>query len=82
MPPFGGSGRIRESIEGVREAVEQINGALQEQSAACRSAVEFLEEVYGRTRSNEQSAQRMDGVTKELRRQAEALREHVGHFRI
>ena len=47
-----GSGRIRESVEGVREAVEQINSALQEQSTACRSAVELLEGVYTRTRSN------------------------------
>ena len=45
-----GSGRIRESVEGVREAVEQINSALQEQSTACRSAVELLEGVYTRTR--------------------------------
>ena len=34
-----GSGRIRESIEGVQEVAEQINTALQEQSAECRSAV-------------------------------------------
>ena len=53
-----GSGRIRESVEGVREVVEQIDGALQEQSAACRSAVELLEQVYTRTRSNEESSRR------------------------
>ena len=37
-----GSSRIRESVEGVLEDVQRINGALQEQRAACRSAVEFL----------------------------------------
>jgi methyl-accepting chemotaxis protein len=77
-----GSGRIRESIEGVREAVEQINGALQEQSAACRSSVELLEAIHTRTRSNEQSARRLDQVTQDLVQQAETLREDVGRFRI
>ena len=72
-----GSGRIRESVEGVREAVEQINRALQEQSAACRSAVEFLEAVYARTRSNEESSRRLDAVAKSLLHQAEALRQDV-----
>jgi methyl-accepting chemotaxis protein len=77
-----GSGRIRESVEGVREAVERINRALQEQSAACRSAVEFLEAVYARTRSNEESSRRLDAVTKSLLHQAEALRQDVQRFEI
>ena len=77
-----GSGRIRESIEEVREAVEQINSALQEQSAACRSAVELLETIHTRTRSNEQSAGRLDQVTKDLVQQAETLRDDVQRFRI
>jgi len=75
-----GSGRIRESVEGVREAVERINRALQEQSAACRSAVEFLEAVYARTRSNEESSRRLDEVAKSLLHQAEALRQDVQRF--
>jgi methyl-accepting chemotaxis protein len=69
-------------VEGVREAVERINAALQEQSAACRSAVEFLESVYARTRSNEESSRRLDAVTKSLLHQAEALRQDVGRFKI
>lgn len=77
-----GSGRIRESIEGVRSAVEQINGALQEQSLACSAAVEFLEEVRSRTRANEESAQMMDSVTKELSRQAGMLRDEIDRFEI
>jgi methyl-accepting chemotaxis protein len=77
-----GSGRIRESVEGVREAVESINRALQEQSAACRSAVEFLEAVYARTRSNEDSSRRLDAVAKSLLHQAEALRQDVQRFEI
>jgi methyl-accepting chemotaxis protein len=77
-----GSGRIRESVEGVREAVERINQSLQEQSAACRSAVEFLEAVWRRTQSNEQSAGRLDAVARGLVAQAEGLRQHVERFRI
>jgi methyl-accepting chemotaxis protein len=77
-----GSGRIRASIEGVREAVERINAALQEQNAACRAASEFLEAVWQRTQSNEQSAGRLDGVARGLAAQARGLREHVARFRI
>lgn len=77
-----GSGRIRESVDGVRDAVEQINNSLQEQSVACRSVVEFLEEVSSRTQSNEVSARRMDEVTKGLLKEAEGLHEDVHRFQI
>ena len=77
-----GSGRIRESVDGVRDAVEQINSALQEQSAACRSVVEFLEEVSSRTQSNEVSARRMDEATKGLLGEAARLREEVHQFQV
>jgi methyl-accepting chemotaxis protein len=77
-----GSGRIRESVEEVREAVERINSALQEQSAACRSAAEFLEAVYARTKSNQESARRLDEVTQSLLHQAEALRQDVRRFSV
>ncbi len=75
-----GSGRIRESVEEVREAVERINDALQEQSASCRSAAEFLEAVFAKTRSHEESARRMDHATKGLQHQAATLREDVHRF--
>jgi methyl-accepting chemotaxis protein len=77
-----GSGRIRESVEGVREALERINQALQEQSAACRSAAEFLEAVWRRTQSNEQSAGRLEGVARGLAAEAHGLRQHVQRFRL
>jgi methyl-accepting chemotaxis protein len=77
-----GSGRIRESIEGQREAVEQINQALQEQAAACRSAVEFIEEIFAQTRANEESARRMDQASKGLLKQSAGLREDVHRFRL
>jgi methyl-accepting chemotaxis protein len=69
-------------VEGVREAVERINEGLQEQSAACRSAVEFLEAMHARTRSNEESARRVDQVARDLVHQAETLRNDVQRFRI
>ncbi len=77
-----GSGRIRESVEGQREAVEQINAALQEQAAACRSAVEFIEEIFAQTRANEESARRMDQASKGLLKQSAELREDVHRFQI
>jgi methyl-accepting chemotaxis protein len=77
-----GSGRIRESVVEIGAAVEKINDALQEQSAVCRSAVEFLEGIFARTRSNEESARRMDEATKGLLRQSSALRDDVHRFRV
>jgi len=77
-----GAGRIRDSIESVTEAVDKIHAALQEQSVECRHAVSFLEEVYERTRSNEESSRRMSEATQRLQQQAEALREDVRRFRI
>ena len=77
-----GAGRIRDSIESVTEAVDKIHAALQEQSEECRHAVSFLEQVYERTRSNEESSRRMSEATQSLQQQAEALREDVRRFRI
>ncbi len=77
-----GSGRMRESIEEVQLAVEQINEALQEQTAACRSAVDFLEEVSAQTQSNEESARQMDQAIKGLLHQSEGLRAEVHRFRL
>ncbi|MGH0034345.1 MAG: methyl-accepting chemotaxis protein [Myxococcota bacterium] len=77
-----GFGRIRESVEGVRLAVETINGSLQDQSSACSQVAEFLEQVYERTRANEESGQRMDDAMRGLLGQAESLRNDVEKFRI
>ena len=77
-----GAGRIRDSIERVRESVEEIHAALQEQSEECRHAVSFLEQIYERTRSNEESSRRMSEATQGLQQQADALREDVRRFRI
>ncbi len=77
-----GFGRIRESVEGVRQAVETINASLQDQSQACNQVAEFLDQVYERTRTNEDSGQRMDEAMRGLLSQAESLRQDVEKFRI
>ena len=77
-----GSARIRESVEGVSAAVERINQALQEQSAACREAEERLAAVWRRTQHNQESAGRLGGVARDLAGQAQGLRQHVARFQI
>ena len=77
-----GSGQIRKNVEEQRDAVEQINQALQEQAAACRSAVEFIEEIFAQTRANEESTRRMDQASKGLLKQSAGLREEMHRFRL
>jgi methyl-accepting chemotaxis protein len=77
-----GSARIRDSVEQVRQTVEGINRALQDQSTSCRSVGESTEQLLARTRNNEEAARQMDEAVKALVTQAEALREDVRRFRI
>ncbi len=77
-----GTRRIRDSIESVRDAVDKIHAALQGQSEECRHAVSFLEQVYERTRANEDVSSLMSQATRGLEQQAEALREAIRRFRI
>ncbi|MDP6978627.1 MAG: methyl-accepting chemotaxis protein [Myxococcota bacterium] len=74
--------RIRESIEGVREVVENINHSLHGQSTACSQVTQFLEQVFERTRSNEEAAGSMNESVRGLVAQAEALRENVTRFQV
>jgi len=77
-----GFARIRESVENVRDAVERIDRSLHQQSGACEQVAGFLEMVNVNTHSNERSVQGMDKAMRELAREAEALREDVGRFRV
>lgn len=77
-----GTKRIRDSIESVRDAVDKIHAALQGQSEECLHAVSFLEQVYERTRSNEDVSRRMNEATQGLQQQADALRSAIRRFRI
>ena len=77
-----GSARIRDGMEAVCDVVERIHGALREQSEACRSAVSFLEQIHERTRSHDESAQRLKDATHALEREAGALRSDLQQFRL
>jgi methyl-accepting chemotaxis protein len=77
-----GAGRIRDSMESVRDAVEHIHHALQEQGNACNAALSFLQEVFGRTQSNDESAEQLQEAASAMKRQAEVLRDDVRRFRI
>ncbi|MBW2241972.1 MAG: HAMP domain-containing protein [Deltaproteobacteria bacterium] len=77
-----GAGRIRHSMESIRDTVDQIHAGLQEQTNSCRSTVSFLEQVFERTCSNEESSRRLGDATRALSEQAAVLREDVRRFRI
>jgi methyl-accepting chemotaxis protein len=75
-----GGARIRSSIDGVRDATEAIDAALQGQSNAFREVVSFLEQVSAGTAANDASSTRLSAATAALVGQAEALREGVRRF--
>ncbi len=77
-----GAGRIRNSMESIRDAVDRIHLGLQEQSDSCRATVVFLEQVFERTGSHQDSSRRLGEATGELERQATGLRNDVSRFRI
>jgi methyl-accepting chemotaxis protein len=77
-----GFGRIRENVEGVRSAVDQITGSIDEQSDACGRLSESLDQVFVGTRSNEDAAKQMEAAVRELAEQTENLREDVARFRV
>jgi methyl-accepting chemotaxis protein len=77
-----GALRIRDSIEGVREAVDRIHAALQQQSDSCQSAVTALGEVSERTHTNDEATDALGAAASSLQQLAEALREDMQRFRI
>jgi methyl-accepting chemotaxis protein len=77
-----GFGRIRENVDGVRDAVEQIAGALREQSGACGEVTRFLEQVFEGTRTSDGEAGKMRDAMRDLVLQAERLREDAERFRV
>lgn len=77
-----GAKRIRDNIEGVRDAVDRIHSALQQQNESCQSAGTSLAEVFERTRTNDEATDALAGAATALQRLAEALREDVRKFRI
>ena len=77
-----GSARIRQNIDGVRDAVETIDASLQLQLSSCQEVQNFVEEVSSRSRANDQSAERMLETTRALLSQAEELRRYVSEFEL
>jgi len=77
-----GTTRIRESAEGVREAVESIHRALQAHATSFADLKDFLSEVSAQAEANERATERMGEGTSSLARQAESLRQEVRRFRL
>ncbi len=75
-----GLARIRESVSGVRDQMDSIDAALQEQAGSCNQVVGFLEEVSSRSIANERNAQRVGESTAALGEQAIRLRAGMGRF--
>jgi methyl-accepting chemotaxis protein len=74
--------RIRESVEGIRAATEAINEALRAQSGSCQDIGAYLDELASGRGANDELAERMDQVTRELLEHAHRLREGVERFRL
>ena len=76
-----GASCIRESMESVRGAVGRMDTSLRQQSASCSDVASSLEQIFERTRSNEDAARRLNEASQTLRAEAEALRQDVRRFR-
>jgi methyl-accepting chemotaxis protein len=77
-----GALRIRDNIEGVRDAVDRIHASLQQQSESCKSVALALSEVFERTHSNDHVTDALGAAARALQEQAEALRDDVRRFRL
>ncbi len=76
-----GTGRIRGNLDEVRESIQMINDALQEQSVANRNILNSTESIQERTVSNERSVVTMRNVVDRLNEQARSLREGLQRFK-
>lgn len=76
------SSSIGQNMQNIRDAVERINAALQEQSTGCRTAVDLLRGVHQTTQENDGTARQLDQAESKLLANAEALRREVDRFRI
>jgi methyl-accepting chemotaxis protein len=76
-----GTGRIRGNLDEVRDSIQTINDALQEQSVANKNILDSTESIQERTVSNERSAVTMRNVVDRLNEQARSLREGLQRFK-
>jgi methyl-accepting chemotaxis protein len=77
-----GALRIRDSIESVREAADRIHASLQQQNESCKSAALSLNEIFERTRTNDEATDALREAARALQEHARALREDVRKFRL
>jgi methyl-accepting chemotaxis protein len=78
----GSTERIRDGIDGVKDASEAVESALQAQSQSTQSIAEFLERVGERASENHRSAELTSDATQQLSERADALDERVRRFKL
>ena len=66
----------------MRQVVEQIDGALQEQAQACTNVLRELSRVQATTETQDTAMRTLDAVTRALRENASTLREEVTSFQL
>jgi methyl-accepting chemotaxis protein len=71
---------ISTNIEKVSQSTTQINHALDGQAQACAQVAGFLDGMLERNRRSEDAVSHLDITMRELRAEAESLREAMGHF--
>ncbi|MBW2714246.1 MAG: methyl-accepting chemotaxis protein, partial [Deltaproteobacteria bacterium] len=76
-----GTGIIRGNMSQVRDSIDEINSALQEQSMASQQILNSTEAIQNLTTSNEVSVDAMRNVMEHLNQQALDLREALMHFK-
>jgi methyl-accepting chemotaxis protein len=74
--------RIGASLEGIRDAAESVESALQQQSTSTEEIAGFLEKTGSRCAENTRSAELASDASRGLRALAQSLREHVSRFRL
>jgi methyl-accepting chemotaxis protein len=77
-----GGSRLRQGIEIVRDEVDRIERALQDQSTACRRSAELMAAVWERARANEEAVERLARAGRDLSADARTLREELRRFKL
>ncbi|MGH0035861.1 MAG: methyl-accepting chemotaxis protein [Myxococcota bacterium] len=78
----GGSARIRDGVEGVREAVAHIEAALLGQAECTERLAGFIADTHDRTSGNRETADSLKNASAELGEEAVRLRGAIGRFRL
>jgi methyl-accepting chemotaxis protein len=73
---------MKQGMQSIRAAMDDIDAALRDQAAACRSASERLRLAAQGTQTHREVAGQLEASVLTLRTQAEELRSEVRRFRI